>query len=86
MGESALWCAVIVEAIRDLGERHQVYRNAAKRWLNEDEHGVGSFEWICSNLDLDCNKIRSMSMTREGRKMLLRAKVKSGDIHETNDD
>jgi hypothetical protein len=37
---------------------------------------VGSFGWICSNLDLDETKIRNMSLTRHGRKLLLKNKAK----------
>lgn len=82
MAENALWCAVIVEAIRDLGDRGQGTRDAARRWMYSGEHGVGSFEWICSNLDLDANKLRSISMSRHGRRELLKNKAKLDDQQE----
>ena len=76
MSERALWSAVAVEAIRDLGDRSLCIREAAKRWIRSDEQHVGSFFWICSNLDLDERKLRHMSQTRHGRRVLLKTKAK----------
>jgi len=85
MSERALWCAVIIEAIRDLGDRHLSTREAAKRWILSDAMGVGSFGWICSNLDLDETKIRNMSLTRHGRKLLLKNKAKEDPAYDHHD-
>jgi hypothetical protein len=76
MSERALWCAVIIEAIRDLGDKHLSIRAAAKHWILSDVMEIGSFAWICSHLDLDETKIRNMSLTRHGRKLLLKNKAK----------
>lgn len=76
MSERALWCAVIIEAIRDLGDRNLSTREAAKRWILSDVMDIGSFAWICSHLDLAETKIRNMSLTRHGRKLLLKNRAK----------
>lgn len=74
---TALWAEVIRQAIRDIhvctgrSFEDRRLRNDALEWLNSQNDEPQSFLWICDMLDLDANKIRMMSLTREGRNRLL---------------
>ena len=68
--ESALWCAVIIQALRDAGDRF--YGPTARDWLQSDSEKMGSLRWIATMLDLDADVIARLSYTREGRNRILR--------------
>lgn len=88
----ALWCAVIIQAFRDLKSRSlhgdgtkedpDLVRSRAFVWINESDpkytKQIGSFEWICSMLDLDARKLRILSCTREGVNFVLSGKFQLG--------
>ncbi|MBF0213652.1 MAG: hypothetical protein HQM00_08815 [Magnetococcales bacterium] len=46
-----LWAAVLERAILDLQER--TTRTEAVAWVSSNRRGVGSFQWICQQLDMD---------------------------------
>lgn len=90
----ALWSAVIIQAFRDLKYRSS-YGDGTKEdpalvmsrayvWVNEVDpkytSQVGSFEWICSTLDLDARKLRKMSRSREGVNRVLSGKFEMGAL------
>jgi len=67
----ALWSSVIVQAIKDMDSRILCDIRVAKNWMYTDNRiGIGSFDWICQMLDLDADRIRTICLTREGRKRL----------------
>jgi hypothetical protein len=90
----ALWCAVIIQAFRDLKYRSAhgdgtkedpaLVMSRAYVWVNEEDPKytmqVGSFEWICSMLDLDSRKLRLMSRSREGVNRVLSGKFELGAL------
>lgn len=67
----ALWSSVIVQAIKDMDSRLLGDCRVAKNWLYSDSRiDTGSFTWICQMLDLDADRIRTICLTRDGRKRL----------------
>ncbi|MBF0614335.1 MAG: hypothetical protein G8237_01085 [Magnetococcales bacterium] len=46
-----LWAAVLERAILDLQER--TTRAEAVAWISSNRRSVGSFQWICQQLDMD---------------------------------
>ena len=58
--------------------------NEATEWIESTSTKKYSFQWICDVCDLDARKIREMSRTREGRKMLLQAAPRSAAIKGLN--
>ena len=66
-----LWASVIVQAIKDMDSRILCDGRVAKNWMYAARHNnVGSFEWICEMLGLDADRIRTICLTRDGRKRL----------------
>jgi len=53
-----------------LTENIEEIRKDARDWFLSTDKSVGAFGWICDTLDLDYHKIQSLSMTREGRRIL----------------
>ncbi|GAB0057706.1 hypothetical protein SIID45300_02038 [Candidatus Magnetaquicoccaceae bacterium FCR-1] len=51
-----LWAAVLERAILDLQDR--TTRADAITWIRSHRHGVGSFHWICQQLDMDPDSVR----------------------------
>lgn len=45
-------------------------RDSARTWLASQDTGPQSFNWICSMLDLDAERIFARTLTREGRASL----------------
>lgn len=67
----AMWSAVLIQAIKDLDGKYSTDRTQAKAYVfRERGELVGSFDWICTHLDLDPEVIRTIVMTREGRRFL----------------
>lgn len=67
----ALWSSVIVQAIKDMDSRLLGDCRVAKNWMySEVGHTPGTFDWICQMLDLDADRIRTICLTRDGRKRL----------------
>lgn len=50
--------------------------NEATEWIESTANHIGSFEWICDHCDLDREKIRDLSRSREGRKTLLQSSAR----------
>ncbi len=60
--ERNLWAGVLERAIRDVlnFEKREVhYHRQACAWFFETDSEVRSFLWICKELDLDFEKVRS---------------------------
>ncbi|MBF0178892.1 MAG: hypothetical protein HQM03_02570 [Magnetococcales bacterium] len=51
-----LWAAVMERAILDLQETRT--RNAAIEWITARRDGVGSFIWVCHQLDMAPDSVR----------------------------
>ncbi|MBF0270570.1 MAG: hypothetical protein HQL98_00650 [Magnetococcales bacterium] len=51
-----LWAAVLERAILDLQE--QTTRAEAMEWVSSNRRGVGSFQWICQQLDMDPSSVK----------------------------
>ncbi|MEO5344984.1 MAG: hypothetical protein H7834_01235 [Magnetococcus sp. YQC-9] len=51
-----LWAAVLERAILDLQER--TTRDEAAAWVRSHRRGIGSFHWICQQLDMDPPSVR----------------------------
>lgn len=69
----ALWASVILQAVRDMDGSSLTERRIALNYINDTRTGPGSFEWICAMLDLDTNRIRTMTLSRDGRRRLVGA-------------
>lgn len=57
-----LWAAVLKQAIED-AQNHKVadiVKDEAMGWIRSENQNVGSFEWICSTLDLEPDLLRMM--------------------------
>lgn len=48
----------------------------ASRWMDSDEIAPHTFLWICDVCDLDAHKIRKLSQSIEGRRMLLKSSMR----------
>jgi hypothetical protein len=70
----ALWASVLYSAIADLNRRS--YDRGAKKYVYSGETGVGSMRWVCDMLDLDYDRLQVLSMTREGRRQILKKGTK----------
>lgn len=73
--ETALWSAVVLQAIKDMDSPIAIDRAQAMGWLDSDETGVGSMRWICDMLDLDYNRILFLTLSRDGRKRILQPRM-----------
>lgn len=51
-----LWAAVLERAILDLQEH--ATRAEAVAWISSNRRSVGSFQWICQQLDMDPASVR----------------------------
>ncbi|MBF0428066.1 MAG: hypothetical protein HQL94_04025 [Magnetococcales bacterium] len=51
-----LWAAVLERAILDLKEHGT--REEAVAWINSKRHSVGSFLWVCHQLDMDPSSVK----------------------------
>lgn len=69
-----LWAAVLYSAIADLNRRS--YDRGARNYVYNDETGPGSMRWICDMLDLDYDRLQMLSLTREGRRQILKKGTK----------
>ena len=70
----ALWAAVVYQAIADLNRIG--YARRAKEWIYSDQQGVGSMRWVCDMIDLDYDRLQFLSMSREGRRQILKKGTK----------
>ena len=68
-GVRRLWAAVLWQAIKDAD--YAEGRGAAYNWIFSKRSDVGSMRWICDMLDLDFDKLQTMSMSRAGRSKIL---------------
>jgi hypothetical protein len=67
--ERGMWAGVLRQALADYvclidEPKKQYYYRQARRWFESDEFSVGSFVWICDQLELDTNKARLSLMAR----------------------
>lgn len=51
-----LWAAVMERAILDLQD-HSL-RTEAVEWINSKRHNIGSFNWVCNQLDMNPNSVK----------------------------
>jgi hypothetical protein len=66
MDERRLWAAVLIQAIKDLTGHGRVYKQPeraqvqyfARLWFADDNREVGSFLWICDQLEVEPSWIR----------------------------
>ena len=66
MDERGLWAGVLIQAIKDLAGYGRVYKQRervrvqyhARVWFTSDSRDVGSFRWICDELELEPSWIR----------------------------
>jgi hypothetical protein len=65
-----LWASVVYQAIKDM--EYETGRRMALNWIYSSKSGPGSMRWICDMLDLDYHKLLRLSMTRAGRRQILR--------------
>lgn len=70
----ALWAAIVYQAIADLNRVG--YARRAKEWIYSAQQGVGSMRWVCDMIDLDYDRLQMLSMTREGRRQILKKGTK----------
>ena len=54
-----LWIAVLKQAIKDIGK--------CRSWFEDGNKETGSFQWICSVLDLHPGTIKSLLILNERR-------------------
>ena len=70
----ALWAAIVYQAVADMNRTG--YARKAKDWIYSEHQGVGSMLWICDMIDLDYDRLQMLSMTREGRRQILKKGTK----------
>jgi hypothetical protein len=66
MDERGLWAGVLIQAVKDLAGYGRVYKQRerarvqyhARLWFTSDNRDVGSFLWICDELELEPSWIR----------------------------
>jgi hypothetical protein len=73
-GYRRLWSAVVFQAIRDM--EYERGRRPAVNWIYSRDDGAGSMRWICDMLDLDYHKLLRLSMTRDGRRKILKPNLR----------
>ena len=66
----ALWAAIVYQAIADMN--HAGYARKASEWIYSDQQHIGSMRWVCDMIDLDYDRLQMLSMTREGRRQILK--------------
>ena len=71
--ERRLWVAVLHRAIFDLmgvniygGNGH--YRSMARDWIESTDRELGSFEWVCDQLELNAGWLRRGLLEMAGKK------------------
>lgn len=69
----ALWASVLLQAIRDVDNKEERYE--ALDYLHSFSEKERSFNWICDMLDLDTERIRTLTLTHTGRRKLLGGNV-----------
>ena len=69
--EAALWHAVILQALEDL--RYEQLRQPALRWFLSRSGDVGSFRWVCQQIDLDPGAVRKAALDRSPRESFIPA-------------
>ena len=63
-----LWSAVLKQAIKDASEYHcGFFAERALSWFEDESKEIGSFQWICSILNLNPESIKRViyQVTRE---------------------
>lgn len=60
---TALWAAVIAQAIEDLGSRHAFIRRNAAALIASNAWHTGSFNWCCQVLAFPADKVRRMVLS-----------------------
>ena len=66
MDERRLWAAVLIQAAKDVAGYGRVYNEReramvqyfARLWFTDDNREVGSFLWICDQLEVEPSWIR----------------------------
>lgn len=66
----ALWAAIVYQAIADMNRAG--YARKASEWIYSDQQDIGSMRWVCDMIDLDYDRLQMLSMTREGRRQILK--------------
>jgi hypothetical protein len=79
--EAALWHAVILQALEDLG--YEQRRQPALRWFLSSTGQVGSFRWVCHQLDLDPSAVRKSALNRSTPESLAPAQSGTCDLPAT---
>jgi hypothetical protein len=65
--ERELWSAVLEQAMRDLcGVGHLRAKNA-RAWIVSVDDSLGSFVWICGQLNFDADAVRQRLLTHAPR-------------------
>jgi hypothetical protein len=70
----ALWAAIVYQAIADLNRVG--YARRAKEWIYSVKQCFVSLRWVCDMIDLDYDRLQMLSMTREGRRQILKKGTK----------
>jgi len=70
----ALWAAIVYQAVADMNRTG--YARKAKEWIYSEHQGVGSMRWVCDMIDLDFDRLQFLSMSREGRRQILKKGTK----------
>lgn len=72
MEERDLWLAVLLRAVmdftgaRDVSKRErQVLQRAARLWFTSYSDHLGSFVWVCGELNLPPGRLRARILTME---------------------
>lgn len=81
-----LWASVLLQAIRDMDSAEKEERRPALHYLYDNSEDPGSFNWVCTMLDLDTERIRSMTLSRDGRRKLVGRNIGNTKPRTTNHD
>ena len=66
-----LWLAVLKRAVYDSQNGAAYYRREARYWLCSEDKGIGSFVWICTNLELAPDVVRLICLDKPVRRKAL---------------
>jgi len=68
-----LWLTVLKGAVHDSQNGDPYQRRKARYWLCSEERGIGSFIWICTNLELAPDAVRFRCRDKPGKKKSARS-------------
>ena len=63
--EITLWAACLKQAVDDLHHRDDGIKAKAVAWFATDDDDPGTFQWICSVLEIDAVRIRQRIKERQ---------------------